>query len=122
MEKRSISKTKTKTNGDRQLPVIVPADFLAEDLKKSARKASNFTALPKKLLGKAGGSTDKNTKALTEVKSNTRTLAMVLRSERELLSLNKDQETQIADLKSLLQDRNQEVINISLLNSFVLKK
>lgn len=108
MEKRSISKTKTTTDRQ-QLPLIVPADFIAEDLKKSARKASNLTTLPKKLFGKIGGSTEKNTRALTEVKSNTRTLAMVLRSERELLSLNKDHETHIAHLKSLLEDRNQEV-------------
>lgn len=115
MEKRSISKTKTTT--DRQLPLIVPADFIAEDLKRSARKASNLTTLPKKLFGKTGGSTEKNAKALTEVKTNTRTLAMVLRSERELLSLNKDHQTHIAQLEALLEDRNQEVIDISRLNS-----
>ncbi|KAJ8437614.1 hypothetical protein Cgig2_005365 [Carnegiea gigantea] len=107
MEKRSISKTKTTT--DRQLPLIVPADFIAEDLKRSARKASNLTTLPKKLFGKIGGSTEKNAKALTEVKTNTRTLAMVLRSERELLSLNKDHQTHIAQLEASLEDRNQEV-------------
>lgn len=109
MEKRSISKTKTKTTTDRQLPLIVPADFIAEDLKRSARKASNLTTLPKKLFGKIGGSTEKNTKALTEVKTNTRTLAMVLRSERELLSLNKDHQAHVAQLEALLEDRNQEV-------------
>lgn len=118
MEKKSISSYKTKAaknSNDRALPLIIPADFIAEDLKKSARKGSNLSALPKKLFGKvsnassSSSSGEKKVKALTEVKSNTRTLAMVLRSERELLSLNKDQETQISELKSLLQERNLEV-------------
>ncbi|XP_021766758.1 uncharacterized protein LOC110731224 [Chenopodium quinoa] len=109
MEKRTVSSSKTKSNGDRPLPLIIPADFIAEDLKKSARKGSNLSALPKKLFGKGSNSSDKKVKALTEVKTNTRTLAMVLRSERELLTLNKDQEAQISDLKSLLQERNLEV-------------
>ncbi|KAL2932232.1 MORC family CW-type zinc finger protein 3 [Bienertia sinuspersici] len=115
MEKKSNSSSKPKNNGDRALPLIVPADFIAEDLKKSARKGSNLSALPKKLFGKGSNSSsnstsgDKKAKALTEVKTNTRTLAMVLRSERELLTLNKDQETEISDLKSLLQERNLEV-------------
>ncbi|XP_057545237.1 uncharacterized protein LOC130824317 [Amaranthus tricolor] len=114
MEKRTNSSSKTKlptNNGDRALPLVIPADFIAEDLKKSARKGSNLSNLPKKLFGKGSNSSsgEKKVKALTEVKSNTRTLAMVLRSERELLSLNKDQEAEIAELKSLLQERNLEV-------------
>ncbi|KAL2475768.1 hypothetical protein Adt_36504 [Abeliophyllum distichum] len=48
-------------------------------------------------------------KALTEVKGNTRTLAMVLRSERELLSLSKEHEEQIAEFKLLLAEKNREV-------------
>ncbi|XP_021865344.2 uncharacterized protein [Spinacia oleracea] len=114
MEKRSVSSSKvkaTRNNGDRALPLIIPADFIAEDLKKSARKGSNLSALPKKLFGKSSSSSsgEKKVKALTEVKANTRTLAMVLRSERELLNLNKDQETEISELHSLLQERNLEV-------------
>lgn len=113
MEKKSVLSSKAKNNGDRPLPLIIPADFIAEDLKKSARKGSNLSALPKKLFGKgsstSSSSSEKKMKALTEVKANTRTLAMVLRSERELLSLNRDQEAEIAQLKSLLLDRNDEV-------------
>ncbi|THG05045.1 hypothetical protein TEA_027717 [Camellia sinensis var. sinensis] len=48
-------------------------------------------------------------KALTEVKSNTRTLAMVLRSERELLSQKKEQEVEITDLKLMVEEKNREV-------------
>ncbi|GMH15752.1 hypothetical protein Nepgr_017593 [Nepenthes gracilis] len=109
MEKSS--KSKPKSNG--AMPLIVPADFIAEDLKRTARKGSStFSALPRKLFGKGAekGSTEtKKGKALTDVKANTRTLAMVLRSERELLSLNKDQEAEITELKSLLEERNREV-------------
>jgi hypothetical protein len=48
---------------------------------------------------------------LTEAKvnSNTRTLAMVLKSERELLSANKEQELEIDKLKLMLEDKNREV-------------
>ncbi|CAF2045744.1 BnaA09g29670D [Brassica napus] len=51
----------------------------------------------------------KKSKALAEVKGSTRTLSMVLRSERELLSMNKDQEISISELKFQLEDKNQEV-------------
>uniref|UniRef100_A0ACD6A550 Uncharacterized protein n=1 Tax=Avena sativa TaxID=4498 RepID=A0ACD6A550_AVESA len=51
--------------------------------------------------------------ALTEVKSssnaNTRTLAMVLRSERELLSQSKEQEDEIAALRLQLEQKDIEV-------------
>lgn len=122
MEKRTVCSSKSqmsKNNGDRALQLIIPADFIAEDLKKSAWKGSNLSNLPKKLFGKALNSSsisgEKKVKALTEVSTNTRTLAMVLRSERELLSLNKDQEAEIAELKSLLQERNLEVLFTSFL-------
>lgn len=66
-------------------------------------------------------------KALTEVKSNTRTLAMVLRSERELLSLNKEQGEQIAELRVLVEEKNREVwfvliqlYEVFLVNLFIL--
>lgn len=59
------------------------------------------------LLGRKGKRSSR--KALTEVKENTRTLAMVLRSERELLSLNKEQKHQIQEIKLLLEEKNQEV-------------
>ncbi|KAM7525294.1 hypothetical protein LguiA_015196 [Lonicera macranthoides] len=86
--------------------LIVPADFIAEDLKKNARKGTNFTTLHKKLFSKDKKS---EVKALTEVKPNTRTLSMVLRSERELLSQNKDQEMEIAELKLKVEEKNREV-------------
>ncbi|XP_028089246.1 uncharacterized protein LOC114289681 [Camellia sinensis] len=78
--------------------------FIAEDLKKTAKKGSNLGGLNRKLFGKGS-----EMKALTEVKSNTRTLAMVLRSERELLSQKKEQEVEITDLKLMVEEKNREV-------------
>ncbi|PWA99714.1 hypothetical protein CTI12_AA003670 [Artemisia annua] len=58
---------------------------------------------------------NKNKKALTELKqpnnnaANARSLGMVLKSERELLSQNKEQEAEIIQLKSILNDKNTEV-------------
>ncbi|XP_021294607.1 uncharacterized protein LOC110424377 [Herrania umbratica] len=107
MVKRFMDKKSTnKTIGQGQL--VIPSDVLAEDLQKAARKGAAFTALQRKLFGK-GSADKKEVKALTEVKGNTRTLAMVLRSERELLSANKEQEMEIAELKLQLQDKNREV-------------
>ena len=114
MEKRSTtssSKT-TKTKADNRVGLVIPSDLIAEDLKKTARKGSNFGSLHRKLFGKGTSSSEKEkkeVKALTEVKSNTRTLAMVLRSERELLSLTKEQEMEISQLKSMLEEKNTEV-------------
>ncbi|XP_062017290.1 uncharacterized protein LOC133733658 [Rosa rugosa] len=109
MEKRSSSSSKPKPISGTAL--VIPPDVIADGLKKTAKNGSNFAALHRKLFGKATGSADKKkeVKALTEVKGNTRTLAMVLRSERELLSLNKDQESEIAELKLMLQEKNKEV-------------
>ncbi|CAL2251103.1 unnamed protein product [Prunus armeniaca] len=111
MEKRSTSKAKPiKATG-----LVIPSDLIAGDLKNTARNGtgSNLTALGRKLFGKGTGTTSsdkkKEVKALTEVKGNTRTLAMVLRSERELLNLNKEQEVEIAELKLMLQEKNREV-------------
>ncbi|XWS15458.1 hypothetical protein CRYUN_Cryun34aG0002600 [Craigia yunnanensis] len=122
MVKRFMDKKSTNTTmGLEQL--VIPSDVVAEDLKKNARKGAAFTALQRKLFGK--GSVDKDrdkkeVKALTEVKGNTRTLAMVLRSERELLSANKEQEMEIAELKFLLQDKNREREEIKSLKSTIL--
>lgn len=103
MEKRS------KPKADRTA-LIVPVDFIAEDLKRTGSKGSNLSSLPKKLFQKATGSSGKKeTKALTEVKANTRTLAMVLRSERELLSQNKEHEALIGELQLMLEEKNREV-------------
>ncbi|OMO62282.1 hypothetical protein CCACVL1_22910 [Corchorus capsularis] len=109
MVKRFMDKkSSNKPIGKGQL--LIPSDVIAQDLNKT-RKGAAFTALQKKLFGKGGSSSadKKEVKALTEVKGNTRTLAMVLRSERELLSANKEQEMEIAQLKLLLQDKNTEV-------------
>ncbi|MQL96285.1 hypothetical protein Taro_028965, partial [Colocasia esculenta] len=106
MEKRS----KVKDLGK----VVLPPARVVEDLKKaaaggSAGKGSNLAVLHRKLFqrGKSGDGTP--AKALTEVKSNTRTLAMVLRSERELLDQNKEYEAEILELRSLLEDKEREV-------------
>ena len=111
MVKRFMDKKSTnKTMGLGQL--VIPSDVIAEDLKKTARKGAAFTVLQRKLFGKGSADKDrdkKDVKTLTEVKGNTRTLAMVLRSERELLSTNKEQEMEIAELKLMLQDKNREV-------------
>ncbi|XP_008780987.3 uncharacterized protein LOC103700870 isoform X2 [Phoenix dactylifera] len=104
MEKRS----NLKPGSADRTALVVPADLIAEDLKKAA-KGSNFSALHRKLFQK-GGSADRTAgKALTEVNSNTRTLAMVLRSERELLSQNKEYEAEIMELRLLIEEKNLEV-------------
>lgn len=112
MEKRSASKPKTAKHAT---GLVIPSDLIAEDLKKTARKGTNFGGLHKKLFGKGSAAVEKKekkeeVKALTEVKGNTRTLAMVLRSERELLSLNKEQELEITELKLVLEEKYREVI------------
>uniref|UniRef100_A0A7N1A4B7 Uncharacterized protein n=1 Tax=Kalanchoe fedtschenkoi TaxID=63787 RepID=A0A7N1A4B7_KALFE len=106
MEKRSAAKSSVKPAG-----LFVPADFIADDLKKTAKKGSNFGGLHKKLFGKgSSGSACKNeVKALTEVKSNTRTLAMVLKSERELLSRNKELEEEVRALSLKVEEKGSEV-------------
>ncbi|XP_062209429.1 uncharacterized protein LOC133911245 [Phragmites australis] len=60
------------------------------------------------------GSNKKKTAALTDVKNggnnaNTRTLAMVLRSERELLAQSKAQDDEIAALRLQLENKDREV-------------
>ncbi|RXH99482.1 hypothetical protein DVH24_011807 [Malus domestica] len=111
MEKRSTSKAKPIN----PTGLVIPSDLIAGGLKKPAKNGSgsNFAALGRKLFGKGAGTTSsdkkKEVKALTEVKGNTRTLAMVLRSERELLNLNKEQEVEIVELKLMIQEKNREV-------------
>ncbi|KAL2495611.1 hypothetical protein Fot_39368 [Forsythia ovata] len=115
MVKKLVDNKKAK-NFNKDSKLIVAADFLAEDLKKNAKKGTGLSGLHKKLFksssGSAGGAKrgeESSKKVLTEVKGNTRTLAMVLRSERELLSLSKEHEEQIAELKLLLEEKNTEV-------------
>ncbi|KAJ4829743.1 hypothetical protein Tsubulata_050170 [Turnera subulata] len=71
--------------------------------------SSPFMTLQKKLFGKENLKKKKEPKALTESKPNTRTLAMVLRSERELLTANKELEMEVDNLKSMLETKNREV-------------
>ncbi|XP_030533327.1 uncharacterized protein LOC115742926 isoform X1 [Rhodamnia argentea] len=94
--------------------LVIPVDVIAEDLKKGAKSRNQLGVLPKKLFG--GGLEKKvkkeSVKALTEVKGggiNARTLAMVLRGERELLSANKELEMEVAELKLMLEQKNREV-------------
>ncbi|KAJ0843442.1 hypothetical protein HanRHA438_Chr15g0691381 [Helianthus annuus] len=105
MEKRS---TKPKTR-----EFVVAADVIADDFRKKAGirgGTTGFGGLHKKLFGSKGKNDEKKALAsLSDVKPNARTLAMVLRSERELLSQNKDKETEIIELKLLLEEKNREV-------------
>jgi hypothetical protein len=98
---------KRSTNQKKKGPPVLPPDLIAKEMKGAGKSSgSNMSAFSRKLFQKG---TEK--KALTEVKNNTRTLAMVLRSERELLSQNKEYEEQISELRFLLEERNYEVIN-----------
>ena len=103
---------KPSSSSSKAVKMVIPSDVIAEDLKKTARKGTSFKGLHKKLFG-AGNETTafeskkkKEVKALTEVKENTRTLAMVLRSERELLGMNKEQEMEISQLKFMLEEKS----------------
>ncbi|KAL9455570.1 hypothetical protein AB3S75_004899 [Citrus x aurantiifolia] len=112
MEKKSSSSS-------RAVGLVIPSDVIAEDLKKTGRKGGNFGGLQRKLFGgKIENEKKLEVKALPlrEVKGgdgnknvNARTLAMVLRSERELLNANKEQGIEISQLKMLLQEKNNEV-------------
>ncbi|KAJ6300899.1 hypothetical protein OIU76_021658 [Salix suchowensis] len=108
MEKKSVSSTSSKGSSSKCVGLVIPSDLIAEDLKKTARKGTGFMGLQRKLFGKENKKEMKGVKALTEAKvnGNTRTLAMVLKSERELLSANKEQELEIHKLKLMLEDNN----------------
>lgn len=112
MEKRSSSSS-SKVKGREFVVAADVTSIIADDLKKKTVRRGGTSALGglhKKLFGsKVKGEENERKKALTEVKANTRTLAMVLRSERELLSRNKDQETEILELRLLLEEKNREV-------------
>lgn len=115
MEKRSNLKPGSSDRKTAALPL--PANLVAvaaaEEVKNKKKKheegkASNLTALHRKLFQKAGGGSPAG-KALTEVKANTRTLAMVLRSERELLNQRKVYDDEIQELRLLLVEKDREV-------------
>lgn len=112
MEKRS--KPKTGSSDPAKL-VGTPAQ-IEEDLKRAVGatgggKGSNLSTLHRKLFQKGKSSDAVPAKALTEAKLNTRTLAMVLRSERELLDQNREHESVILKLQSQLEDKEREVIS-----------
>lgn len=115
--KSASSKLMKQQQKKGDLKLVIPVDFIAEDLKKTAKRGSALSGLHKKLFKGAPFSSSggvkkeegSGKKALTEVKGNTRTLGMVLRSERELLSMNKEQEDQIVELKLMLEAKNREV-------------
>ncbi|KAK2998556.1 hypothetical protein RJ639_024041 [Escallonia herrerae] len=101
MDKRSVTKSKAKSGGG----LVIATDFIAEDLRKNGRgKGTNFAGLHKKLFGRSENS---GGKALVEVKANTRTLAMVLRSERELLIIAAG--LQVEKLKDLCLKQREEI-------------
>lgn len=107
MEHKSGPSNKSKPKGE--LKLVVPTDFVV-------KRGNGLSALHKKLFKgvvKRDEESEKkkkkkNGKALTEVKANTRSLAMVLRSERELLGMNKEHENQIDELKLMIEEKNIE--------------
>lgn len=98
---KKLVEHKSKPKGEVKL--VVPMDY-------AAKRGSGLSGLHKKLFKgvKRDEESEKKMKALSEVKGNTRTLGMVLRSERELLSMNKEQDNQIDELKLMLEEKNIE--------------
>ncbi|XP_057827045.2 uncharacterized protein LOC131038573 isoform X2 [Cryptomeria japonica] len=91
--------------------VVIPADFIAQDLKKASAKANKFKSLQEKLLhkvsGKSAGSHSQK-KMLTDSKV-TRPLSVVLKSEQELLQQNREYQIEIEELQTVLASKNAEV-------------
>ncbi|KAG2535188.1 hypothetical protein PVAP13_9NG099100 [Panicum virgatum] len=111
--RRLISMDKKPPSAKARLPV--PPAAVAAAAKTNG--GGKLPGLSRKLFQK-GSSADaaaaKKTKALTDVKNggnnaNTRTLAMVLRSERELLAQSQAQEDEIAALRLQLENKDREV-------------
>ncbi|KAH7692047.1 Lung surfactant protein D coiled-coil trimerization domain-containing protein [Dioscorea alata] len=99
-------KSNSKQGYSDRMALPITLDPIAGDLKKVGwSKGSSFTALHRKLFQK-GGSADR--KVLTEVMANARTLAMVLRSERELMDRNQEFEAEVSELQSLLEEKDRE--------------
>ncbi|KAH9318287.1 hypothetical protein KI387_020056, partial [Taxus chinensis] len=91
--------------------LVIPADFIAQDLKKTSTKPTKFKSLQEKLLhkvsGKSAGS-HSHKKMLTDSKP-TRPLSLVLKSEEELLQQNREHRVEIDELQSMLAAKNAEV-------------
>ncbi|MQM14204.1 hypothetical protein Taro_047135, partial [Colocasia esculenta] len=114
MVRKLMDKRPGKSGSSDAAKLVVPGGRIAEDLKKAVaaggKKESSLATLHQKFFQK-GGLVGERTpaKALTEVKTNTRTLAMVLRSERELLTQNAEYEVEISQIRLLLEEKDREV-------------
>ncbi|CAN6456819.1 unnamed protein product [Victoria cruziana] len=75
--------------------LLNPADVIANDLKKSAPRASKMSNLHR----------SQTKKAFLKGKENMRMLAMVLKSEHDLTNRNKEYETEIEGLKGVFVGR-----------------
>lgn len=118
MVKRLMGK-KSKPEAATAAPIAL--QVARDDLKKAVAGAgggSNLSGLSKKLFQRserqAKPAPTEKTKALCEVKENTRTLGMVLRSERDLLNQNKAYEDEIAALRLVVEARDREVVIFTL--------
>lgn len=100
---KKLMEMKKSSSRSKRVELVIPEELKKINTVKGGGGKSTLGTLQRKLFGK------EKAKALTEVKGNTRTLSMVLRSERELLSMNKDQEMEISELKLQLQEKNREV-------------
>lgn len=102
---KKLMEMKKSNSKSKRVELVIPEELKKIDTMRGGGGGGKSTlgTLQRKLFGK------EKVKALTEVKGNTRTLSMVLRSERELLSMNKDQEVEIAELKLQLEEKNREV-------------
>ena len=90
---KKFMEKKPSSSSSKAVKIVIPLDVIAEELKKMARKGTSFKGLHKKLFGTGNETTVFDSKKKKEVKEeNTRTLAMVLRSERQLLGMNKERE------------------------------
>jgi hypothetical protein len=113
--RRLISMDKKPPSCKNQLPVPPAAAAAAAAAKNNG--GGKLPGLSRKLFQKASSTeaaAPRKTKALTDVKNggnnaNTRTLGMVLRSERELLAQTKAQEDEIAALRLQLENKDREV-------------
>jgi hypothetical protein len=112
--RRLISMDKKPPSSKNQL-LVPPAAAAAAAAKNNG--GGKLPGLPRKLFQKASSTeaaAPRKTKALMEVKNsgnnaNTRTLGMVLRSERELLAQTRAQEDEIAALRLQLENKDREV-------------
>lgn len=105
MMMKKLMDMKKSNPKSKRVELVIPHELKKLDAVRGGGGKSALGTLQRKLFGKE----KEKVKALTEVKGNTRTLSMVLRSERELLSMNKDQEIEISELKFQLEEKNREV-------------